>query len=353
MTGLADTASFVRRHGDFPVLLVSQDYELFFGRSGSIEKCLFEPGDMLADFAARRDLRITFFVDAGMLSRMRELASTHPSVERQLSSIQKHVEGLACAGHEIGLHIHPHWEEARWNDGTWDFSGTRYQLRDFSDEEVADIVCRYTRLLNDLCNGSVRTYRAGGFCTEPFETPGEALLKAGISVDSSVVPGAVLEDASKGFDYGAVADEPWWNFERSPAEPNPDGCFLEVPVTPQRLPFFHYWGRAVDRLMGRQAPSVIGDGSSKALGRREITRRLMGYGRVSELSTDAPKARQLGSARVLRQDRKVWHVMGHPKLLGAPSLDALDNFMQRMAINRSQTVFELACAIRASDPVPG
>ncbi len=207
---------------------------------------------------------------------------------------------------------------------------------------------RYARLLNELCDGSVRAYRAGGFCTEPFERLGEALLKVGVSVDSSVVPGAVLQDASKGFDFSQATDNPWWYFAQSPLQPNADGPFLEVPVTPQVLPFFHYWGRAFDRLLGRQPPSVIGDGSSKTLGRREIARRLLGHGRVSELSTDAAKARQLGSATILRQTRKIWHVMGHPKLLGAPSLDALDAFMQRMGIKRSHGVVELACEIRAA-----
>ena len=185
MTTLTNSSSFHRRGKDFPVLLVSQDYELFFQRSGSIEKCLFEPTNMLLDFADEFGIRITFFVDAGMLTSMQQLAPSHPSLENDLSKIRKHIESIHNRGHEIGLHIHPHWEDTRWESGEWDFSGTRYQLRDYSGDEVSDVVTRYTTALNELCDGSVTSYRAGGFCVEPFDMLKAPLLQNGITGDSS------------------------------------------------------------------------------------------------------------------------------------------------------------------------
>ena len=47
MNRMADSGSFLRRRADLPVMVLSQDYELFFGTSGTIEKCLFEPTDKL------------------------------------------------------------------------------------------------------------------------------------------------------------------------------------------------------------------------------------------------------------------------------------------------------------------
>ena len=46
-----DSGSYMRRRQDIAILVVSQDYELFFGRSGSIDKCLIEPCEMLLNFA--------------------------------------------------------------------------------------------------------------------------------------------------------------------------------------------------------------------------------------------------------------------------------------------------------------
>ena len=341
--------SNLRRGQDFPVLLVSQDYELFFQQSGSIDKCLFEPTNMLLDFAEQFGVRITFFIDAGMLCRMQKLALANASMANDLSRIQRHIESLHVRGHEIGLHIHPHWEDTKWTGDAWEFSGTRYQLRDFSADKVSDIVSRYTTALNELCDGTVKVFRAGGFCVEPFDLLKTPLLENGISIDSSIVPGARLKDADKGFDFTSVPNKSWWHFEESPLRSRSDGRFLEIPITTAILPFFHYWGRAVDRALKRQPLGVIGDGSSKAIGTREIVRRLAGVGRVSELSLDAAKARQLVSNRVLRQDRKIWQVMGHPKLLSKSSLESLQKFVDWKKISRFETLSGIAAAIYAGD----
>ena len=340
---------FFRRQQDFPLLVLSQDYELFFHRSGSTDKCLFEPTDLLLDFAESRGLKITFFVDAGMLCRMAALESQEAALGRELSRIQAHIASIAARGHEIGLHIHPHWEDTRRVDGAWDFSNTRYQLRDFSAEDARDIVNRYTAALNDLCDGAVTTYRAGGFCIEPFDRLRGALAENGILVDSSIVPGMAVRDPAKGIDFGKAPDRTWWRFGESPLKPDPDGEFLELPVTPSVLPFWHYWGRAVDRLKGRQPRTVTGDGASKAIGRWEILRRLAGFGRASELSADAPKAGVLEAVAADGNERPVWHVMGHPKLLGKVSLEALAKFIDRKGIRRFETLSGLAAAIRAKE----
>lgn len=349
MTVLEDSGSFLRRGQDFPLLVLSQDYELFFGQSGSIDKCLFEPSQMLAEFAQAKGMAVTFFVDAGMLCCMERLATECPSLAKDLSRIKRHIESLAQSGHEIGLHIHPHWEDTRRVDGAWDFSETRYQLKEFSNDEIVDVVARYANVLNELCDGGVSSYRAGGFCVEPFDVLRPALEEQGITIDSSVVPGLRINDKAKGVDFKAAPDKDWWNFDASPSISDEKGSWLEIPITPLVLSPFHYWGRAIDRVLGRMPATILGDGSARAIGRAEIIRRLTGRGRTSELSIDAPKVGRLMVNSTLRQDRSVWHVMGHPKLLGKASLDALGKFINWKEISRIETVSGLAAAVRAQD----
>lgn len=335
---------------DAPVLVLSQDYEFFFGVSGTPEKCLFEPGDALLAFARKRDARITFYVDAGMLLAMRRHLGDDRRLAKTLADIRRHVGQLAAAGHEIGLHVHPHWEDTRWTDAGWDFSATRYQLREFSDADVDGILRRYTAELADVAGGAVTSYRAGGFCVEPFGRIAATLQDLGITIDSSIVPGAVLRDAAKGFDFGAAPDTGGWRFGASPSVADEQGAFFEVAITPLVLPLHHYWGRLFARLAGRQAAKAMGDGVSKAIGRQEVLRRLLGAGRVSELSIDAAKAHHLVTPKVLGQRRRAWQVMGHPKLLGRDSLAFLERFMAHFGMATSMTVSEFAQMARDQAP---
>lgn len=337
-----------RRQDDPPVLILSQDYELFFQVSGTVEKCLLEPGEMLLLAARKTGLKITLFVDAGMMWKMRELSRSHPSLDRELYKINAQLADFIKDGHEIGLHVHPHWEETVFREGEWDFSGTRYQLAQFSDAEAHDIVARYAGVLNDICDGGVKSYRAGGFCVEPFGKIRDALAGLSIVIDSSVVPGASVRDPVKGFDFSKAPDKGWWTFDTSPLEPHSNGVFTEVPVTPIDLPIWHYWGRLWDRLQKRQPKDVMGDGLSRAIGAAEIIRRLAGGGRVSELSTDAAKSAKLTESNWPSRSRKIWHVMGHPKLLSRSSLGDLQLFVRQAGIGRFATLQGLVAEVRSS-----
>jgi hypothetical protein len=331
------------------VLIVSQDYELFFHRSGSVEKCLFEPCDALLESAARHGYRITFYVDAGMLLRMAQEARRHAALASDLDRIRKHLSAIAGAGHDIGLHVHPHWEDARFDGTAWDFEKTRYRLGDFTPAEADEIVRGYAGALGEACDTAVSSYRAGGFCVEPFEWISAALVDTGIDVDSSVVPGARLQDGVKGFDFRAVPETDWWLFSRSPAAAAGDGRFLEIPVTPQKLPMSYYWRRLASRLASRPGTTTFGDGSARRIGTGEALRRLAGMSRLAEASLDEPKADELDRLTRRLPNRKILHVMGHPKNLSRRSLNRFERMLEARGLERFENVASAARLIRRGD----
>jgi len=329
-----------------PILLLSQDYELFFHNSGSIEKCLVDPSEALVKTARELGAKVTFFVDAGMISCMDRFSGKYQAVARAESLVKRNLEYIAGQGHEIALHVHPHWEDVRWHDGEWDFSGTRYQPREFSDAEISEVFKGYTNILEELSGQKMTAYRAGGFCIEPFSVIKSALEQADIFVDSSVVPGAYLNDSSKGFDFRKVPDKEWWFFDNSVSEDVADGRFLEIPISAQELPLLYYWGRLANRLLGERFSEHYGDGSAKKIGRTEILRRLVGNSRIAEISLDEPKVEGLPGSLEKRPGSRLCHVMGHPKLLSDRSLGILKSFVQKDRISRFETVSSLAAQIR-------
>ncbi|MGH8168386.1 MAG: hypothetical protein ACREQ1_14180 [Woeseiaceae bacterium] len=328
-------------------LILSQDYELFFHESGTIEQCLFEPCAALLRSARRHGYQITFYVDAGMLVRMQSFAATHRRLSREFDSIRRHLTEIADAGHDIGLHIHPHWEDSGYTDQGWDFTNTRYRLEEFPVQEAADITIRYARALGEAAGTAPKSYRAGGFCVEPFDRVGAPLLQVGIDVDSSVVPGAYLKDPVKGFDFRKVAAHDWWRFEHSPSTESAHGCFLEIPVTPQELPFWYYWERLFRKFGRKTEPRVFGDGAAKRIGTVEVLRRLFGQSRVAEMSMDDPKVREL--PRLVRRlpARRLCHVMGHPKNLSRNSLELMEKTLTAEGVSKFASVATAARLIRA------
>ena len=105
---------------------------MFFGhKSGTINACMIEPTNRLLEISQRYNSKFTFFVDSGMLVK----GANVDSFKNDLDEVNKQIRNWDSQGHETGLHIHPHWEDTKWNNG-WEFNLNRYKLSDFEAEEI-------------------------------------------------------------------------------------------------------------------------------------------------------------------------------------------------------------------------
>ena len=121
-------------------LHITFDYELFFGSyTGSIEKCLLEPTERLMTLAEKKNVRFVFFVDAGYLASLYKHSSLE-ACRKDFLSVSAQVKRLQEAGHEIALHVHPHWEDCFHNGKEWIMDTTRYKLSDFTKKEVDELM---------------------------------------------------------------------------------------------------------------------------------------------------------------------------------------------------------------------
>ena len=95
--------------------LLTLDYEVYFGRrTGSTQRCLIEPTEALLRVAERHHAPLAFFVDAGFLLALRREMGKSDALAREHTAVCAQLRDLARRGHELQLHIHPHWEDARW-----------------------------------------------------------------------------------------------------------------------------------------------------------------------------------------------------------------------------------------------
>jgi peptidoglycan/xylan/chitin deacetylase (PgdA/CDA1 family) len=309
--------------------LLTLDYEIFFGpRTGSVARCLVEPTQALLDIAARHGARLVFFVDAGYLLRLRAEMARESALRADHDAMCRQLEALVRAGHEIQLHIHPHWEDATWRDG-WRLEGTRFALHSFAEPEIAGIVRRYAAVLREIAGpDAARAYRAGGWVIQPFRKLRAALLDAGVRIDSTVYAGGRSQGEIQPYDFRGTPGRSRWRFDTDPLVEDPEGPFLEVPIASRRVGPAFFWRFALAKKLGGARHRAFGDGRAIPMGRADMIRRLC-LPSASVVSMDGYKASFL--ARAAREYRargmEDFVVIGHPKALTPYSLERLDAFL--------------------------
>ncbi len=167
------------------------DYELFFGaKTGTVEKCLIEPTEQLMDIAQKNGIPLTFFVDIGYILALKRFVSSFPNLQHDLHVVEAQLERMNRLGHSIQLHIHPHWEKAVYDGDQWIIRAEGcYKLSDFEQVEAERIVRLYYQALSVYSARKLNTFRAGGWCIQPFSQVKEVFKELGITQDTTVFPG--------------------------------------------------------------------------------------------------------------------------------------------------------------------
>jgi len=313
-------------------LLITLDYELFFGqRVGTVKHCMLRPIEALMEVLDRHRAKLTLFVDAGYLHQLRLQGAGVEGLAEDYRQIREQLQKLMEAGHDAQLHIHPHWEESRFEAGEWRIDTRRYRLHDFAPKQRERIVADYKQALIDIVGDRIFAYRAGGWCLQPFELIGETLLEHGIWLDSTVYAMGYSPDNLRGFDFRGAPEKPYWRFDKDPLREEGAGRFLELPITTCKVSPLFYWKLALQKKLARGAFKAFGDGRAM-VANAAYYRQLLTRSSYSVASIDGAKAGLLEQAyRQLERSSEpsVFNVMGHPKALSPYSLERLDRFLER------------------------
>ncbi len=318
--------------------LLTLDYELFFGsNTGSPDGCLIYPTRVLTDELERHGFLVTLFVDAGYLDRLSH--SPEKLHKFQLERIATQLQQLVSRGHDIQLHVHPHWEDSHWSNGKWDIDTTRYRLQSFSCPAITEILERYAGLLGSITGIRPSAFRAGGWCLQPFESLAGPLKGAGIHIDSTVYTRGKSVNPGREFDFSAAPDLDRWTFDGDPLNVESSGRFLEIPISAYRVSPLFYWEALWRKLFKQAGDRPLGDGQALNNSKEYYLRKLFSA-EDTVASIDGARANLLEhSFRKTRERRHtIFNVMGHPKSLTRNSLDALNRFLTSHAATLEPTV---------------
>lgn len=310
-------------------IYITLDYEIYFGEShGTVEKCIIQPTQELIRIAEKNNVQFCFFVDCGFILKMEEFKKQYPVLNKDYESVVNQIKYLSATGHDIQLHIHPHWEDSYYNGKQWVINISRYKLADFSEPEIEDIVYRYKKVIADLTGKKIFAYRAGGWCLQPFSKLRKAFRKNEISLDSSVFRNGFYVSEHYQYDFRDAPDTDMYRFEDDPVINVKDGYFTELPISAIRNSPLFFWRLF---LLGRLNPYLhkpLGDGRAMAApGQRK---RLLTRFTNNTVSIDGYNARLLQKAlkRLVRKKNTQMVVIGHPKALSRYSIQMLEEFVE-------------------------
>ncbi len=309
---------------------ITLDYELFFGKSGTVEKSIQEPTQKLLDVLNKYNAKAVFFVDIGYLIRCKELEVIYPNLKKDVLKVKNQIKTLVEQGHDIQLHIHSHWEDAYIENGEWKFPMEHYRLHSFTEQECVSIFKKYKNYLEEISGQEVVAFRAGGWCIQPFNKLKHAFLESGITIDSTVFKNGKNVHGSHFYNFENTPDTTEWNFTDDPCVPEDNGKFKEIPISSYRVSLLFFWKLIFYKKFGGKAHQQIGDGYAVKNGLGQKLR-LLFKNSNTVVSIDGYKTSYLQKAynhykhKFTEQDNFV--IIGHPKAFSDYSLVTLDKFL--------------------------
>lgn len=242
------------------------DYELFFGQSGTIDKCLLLSTEELLAILAKYNMLATFFVDATFLAFLK-----NQGLNSHLAKIENNIHLILGGGHRIELHIHPQWIDAVADDGkdTFTFKDYRYySLNDCPKEVEENLFDDAFQTLDGICKRfdsryEIKGYRAGGWCIDKFEKVKPLFEQYGLLFDSSVLPGLQKVGVIQSYDYSDILlDKSIYCFDNDVHETLLQGRFFEVPITIYKAGINVKYARIISRRFHTEKLIPFGDGKS-------------------------------------------------------------------------------------------
>ncbi|MGB6241449.1 MAG: hypothetical protein WBF69_03085 [Castellaniella sp.] len=332
-------------------VVLTYDYELFFNRSGTVSRCLLEPTNHILKLARQYGgMASTFFVDATHLLRCRD---TNGSAREEYENIASQLQSIVAEGHRIELHLHPHWLDAVREGKTWQFPDyRRYRLHALTPMEIRSLFISGVQVLQEIASGvqsdyRIRAFRAGGWSIQPSMQIIQAMIAAGVNIDSSVGPGCFSTSRTHHFDFRAVSVKKPYFFTYDVTCPDGDGPCVEVPISTFRIKFIDRLAKRLEIFCAPNSGQPFGDG----IGMQVPTQYAGFYSTMLRkfrtettfLSLDNLSPYTL--KRELQCENNYLCFISHPKLMSIKSLKLLELLASDIK-NKFMTVGEVASKIR-------
>ena len=182
-------------------LALTHDWELRGDGSGDIEMIQFAPMRRLLEIYRKVGARTTFMPDVMQQVSFRN----QPELKSLAEAWDEHALAAHRLGHDIQLHLHSQWSDARYENGRWSLRG-EWSLLKYDREAATTMLAESKSYLEHLLqpvNHEYRcvAFRASALALAPSGYLLSTLAELGIQIDVSVAAGFFLNNQTLQLDY--------------------------------------------------------------------------------------------------------------------------------------------------------
>jgi len=217
-------------------LIFTLDYEVHGNGEGCPNDLMVEPTRRMLDQFDRHGARLTILADVAEILKFKEYAETTGRDEFHYRAIADQLRDAIRRGHDVQLHLHSSWFNARFENGRW--------VQDWSEYDFArlplDRMEAYVRAGRDYLEGLLRSvdpayrctgFRAANWSMHPSRTAMDVLRNNGFVIESSVFKGGSRSGLVE-FDYSGAPHAllPWRASHDDVCREDPSSEIWELPI---------------------------------------------------------------------------------------------------------------------------
>lgn len=232
-------------------LSLTLDYELFGSGKGNVFKHIIEPTNRLLAICSKNGIKLTIFFEIVEYWKLKEVYENGESMgycRNPAEAMANQIKKAHQMGHDIQLHIHPQWLDAKYKNGEWILNMKYWRLPEVPDKANSEISMGLGELIrrgkeeiesilhpvnpNYKCN----VLRAGGYNIDPSERLLKVLKENNFIADSSVFYEGKTEGKLSRYDYTDIKQKkPYWFTNGTLLTEGIGKSFLELPIFSQQI----------------------------------------------------------------------------------------------------------------------
>lgn len=269
-------------------LILTFDYELFGNGAGDVFRHMIDPTEKILRLCEQYGIKITIFFEALEYLKLKEEWDKGNAMGYSadpVKAIEEQMQRAVLNGHDIQLHVHPQWINAKYINGSWLVDDTNWSLGTFSTPEgitIKDVLLLGKRAVEAIVNPVLPQYkckilRAGYYNIIPSAEIFTTMRELGLKADSSVYPGGFENSMVQKYDFRGVSPESgfWWAEADDIRVESEATEILEMPVFALPVPI---WRRLLTKSRVRslffKKARPLSSGTMEKLGSKTLTQKL-------------------------------------------------------------------------------